>query len=81
MYDLKDESLFHEDALIGGEWRSAAAGRKIEVIDPAMQGVLGTVPDMDGSDTPRGDRGGGECLRAVAQEDACRTRRLAGGLA
>ncbi len=51
MNDLKDKSLFREDGLIGGEWRGAAAGRKIEVIDPATQGVLGTVPDMDGSDT------------------------------
>jgi succinate-semialdehyde dehydrogenase/glutarate-semialdehyde dehydrogenase len=51
MNDLKDKSLFREDGLIGGEWRGAAAGRTIEVIDPATQGVLGTVPDMDGSDT------------------------------
>ncbi|MGO7624044.1 aldehyde dehydrogenase family protein, partial [Rhizobium ruizarguesonis] len=36
---------------IDGEWRGAAAGRTIEVIDPSTQHVLGTVPDMDGSDT------------------------------
>lgn len=51
MKELKDTRLFREDGLIGGEWRGAAAGRKIEVIDPSTQSVLGTVPDMDGSDT------------------------------
>lgn len=51
MKELKDTSLFREDGLIGGEWRGAAAGRKIEVIDPSTQSVLGTVPDMGGSDT------------------------------
>jgi succinate-semialdehyde dehydrogenase/glutarate-semialdehyde dehydrogenase len=49
--ELKDTSLFRERGLIDGEWRGAAAERKIEVIDPATQHRLGTVPDMDGSDT------------------------------
>ncbi|WP_087003996.1 NAD-dependent succinate-semialdehyde dehydrogenase [Rhizobium sullae] len=51
MNELKDTSLFREHGLINGEWRGAAAGRIIEVIDPATQEVLGTVPDMDGGDT------------------------------
>jgi succinate-semialdehyde dehydrogenase/glutarate-semialdehyde dehydrogenase len=51
MNELKDKSLFREHGLIDGEWRSAAAGRKIEVVDPATQQVLGTVPNMDGRDT------------------------------
>ncbi|CAN7702407.1 NAD-dependent succinate-semialdehyde dehydrogenase [Pararhizobium sp. LjRoot238] len=51
MNELKDTSLFREQGLINGEWRGAAAEREIDVIEPATQDVLGTVPDMDGSDT------------------------------
>ncbi|SCW80014.1 succinate-semialdehyde dehydrogenase / glutarate-semialdehyde dehydrogenase [Rhizobium mongolense subsp. loessense] len=51
MNELKDNSLFREHGLINGQWCEAAAGRKIEVFDPATQEALGTVPDMDGTDT------------------------------
>ncbi|MBN9984585.1 NAD-dependent succinate-semialdehyde dehydrogenase [Rhizobium laguerreae] len=51
MNGLRDSSLLREQGLIDGEWRGAAAGHTIEVIDPATQHVLGTVPDMDGADT------------------------------
>ncbi|PKA43539.1 succinate-semialdehyde dehydrogenase (NADP(+)) [Rhizobium sullae] len=51
MNELKDTSLFREHGLINGEWRGAAAGRTIEVFNPATQEALGTVPDMDGNDT------------------------------
>jgi succinate-semialdehyde dehydrogenase/glutarate-semialdehyde dehydrogenase len=49
--ELKDTSLFRERGLIDGEWRGAASGRKIEVLDPASQDAIGVVPDMDGGDT------------------------------
>ncbi|MBX4867526.1 NAD-dependent succinate-semialdehyde dehydrogenase [Rhizobium bangladeshense] len=51
MNGLRDRSLLRQQGLIGGEWCGAAAGRTIEVIDPATQNVLGSVPDMDGADT------------------------------
>ncbi|MFL5010018.1 MULTISPECIES: NAD-dependent succinate-semialdehyde dehydrogenase [Rhizobium] len=51
MNGLRDSSLLRQKGLIDGEWRGAAAGRTIEVIDPASQHVLGTVPDMDGTET------------------------------
>ncbi|WP_315857723.1 NAD-dependent succinate-semialdehyde dehydrogenase [Rhizobium leguminosarum] len=51
MNGLRDSDLLREQGLIDGEWRGAEAGRTIEVIDPATQHVLGTVPDMDGADT------------------------------
>ncbi|MGO8105618.1 hypothetical protein AB9F46_35420, partial [Rhizobium leguminosarum] len=47
MNGLRDSSLLRQQGLIDGEWRWAAAGHTIEVIDPATQHVLGTVPDMD----------------------------------
>ncbi|ATU94187.1 NAD-dependent succinate-semialdehyde dehydrogenase [Phyllobacterium zundukense] len=51
MNELKDTSLFREHGLIDGQWCGAAAGRKIEVINPATQEAIGVVPDMDGGDT------------------------------
>ncbi|MDR3517504.1 MAG: NAD-dependent succinate-semialdehyde dehydrogenase [Azospirillaceae bacterium] len=48
---LKDPGLFRPQGLIGGLWRDAGSGRTIDVIDPATQQVIGTVPDMDGEDT------------------------------
>jgi acyl-CoA reductase-like NAD-dependent aldehyde dehydrogenase len=36
--------------LIGGEWRQAAAGEEIEVVNPATEGVVGTVPAGDATD-------------------------------
>ncbi|UVC12271.1 NAD-dependent succinate-semialdehyde dehydrogenase (plasmid) [Rhizobium sp. TH2] len=51
MQILKDKSLFRQEGLIGGTWCAAASAKTVEVIDPASQKALGTVPDMDGSDT------------------------------
>ncbi|MBY5770884.1 NAD-dependent succinate-semialdehyde dehydrogenase [Rhizobium leguminosarum] len=51
MNGLRDCSLLRQQGLIDGEWREAVAGHAIEVIDPATQHVLGTVPDMDEADT------------------------------
>ena len=51
MTGLTDPSLMRSQALIAGRWCDAASGRRMEVIDPATQEVLGTVPDMDGADT------------------------------
>lgn len=51
MQILKDKSLFRQQGLIGGTWCTAASEKTVDVTDPATQRVLGTVPDMDGSDT------------------------------
>ncbi|WP_077967447.1 NAD-dependent succinate-semialdehyde dehydrogenase [Ensifer adhaerens] len=51
MDDLKDKDLFRQQGLIGGQWRDAASGKALDVIDPATQRVLGTVPDMGGAET------------------------------
>jgi succinate-semialdehyde dehydrogenase / glutarate-semialdehyde dehydrogenase len=47
---LNDPTLFREQGLIGGRWSDGAAGRTMEVQDPATQSAIGTVPDMDGDD-------------------------------
>lgn len=51
MQNLKDTSLFRQQGLIDGTWQDAASAKVIEVIDPATQAVLGTVPDMGEADT------------------------------
>ncbi|MBR0825140.1 NAD-dependent succinate-semialdehyde dehydrogenase [Bradyrhizobium manausense] len=51
MQKLSDKDLFRQQGLIGGQWRRALSGATIDVIDPATQTVLGTVPDMGRDDT------------------------------
>ncbi len=51
MQKLNDKELFRQQALIGGEWQGARSGKTIDVIDPATQSILGTVPDMGRDDT------------------------------
>ncbi|RWH17097.1 MAG: aldehyde dehydrogenase family protein, partial [Mesorhizobium sp.] len=48
MKSLKDKTLFREAGLIGGRWVAAGSGRTVDVIDPATQISIGTVPDMAG---------------------------------
>ncbi len=51
MLNLKDQSLLRQAGLINGEWTAACSGKTINVIDPATQGTIGTVPDMGGEET------------------------------
>jgi len=51
MHQLNDKDLFRQTGLIDGAWVNAASGKTIEVINPASQSPLGTVPDMSGSET------------------------------
>ncbi|GHC73221.1 NAD-dependent succinate-semialdehyde dehydrogenase [Limoniibacter endophyticus] len=49
--NLKDNALFREQGLIGGEWIAARSAKTVDVIDPATQQVLGTIPDMGNTET------------------------------
>ncbi|MND55262.1 NAD-dependent succinate-semialdehyde dehydrogenase [Agrobacterium tumefaciens] len=51
MQGLKDKDLFRQTGLIGDAWKAAASGKVVDVIDPATQAVIGTVPDMGGAET------------------------------
>ncbi|RWA66635.1 NAD-dependent succinate-semialdehyde dehydrogenase [Mesorhizobium sp.] len=51
MRNLKDKSLFREAGLIGGEWVITDSGKTVDVIDPATQAAIGTVPDMAAPET------------------------------
>jgi succinate-semialdehyde dehydrogenase/glutarate-semialdehyde dehydrogenase len=48
---LRDTELFRQRGLIGEEWRDAKSGKTVDVINPATQSVLGTVPDMGAAET------------------------------
>ncbi|MER9063431.1 NAD-dependent succinate-semialdehyde dehydrogenase [Mesorhizobium sp. M0482] len=48
---FNDSDLFRQQALIGGVWRDAETKGVVDVIDPASQSVLGTVPAMGENET------------------------------
>ncbi|QWW71100.1 NAD-dependent succinate-semialdehyde dehydrogenase [Rhizobium sp. WYJ-E13] len=51
MLNLKDQSLLRQAGLINGEWIATRSGKTVDVIDPATQDAIGTVPDMGGEET------------------------------
>ncbi len=44
---VRSSALFHEKALIGGQWRAAASGRSIAVDDPFTGETIAAVPELD----------------------------------
>ncbi|APO79711.1 succinate-semialdehyde dehydrogenase (NADP(+)) protein (plasmid) [Rhizobium etli 8C-3] len=51
MHQLKDKDLFRQVGLIDGTWVKASSSKTIDVIDPASQTTIGTVPDMGQAET------------------------------
>ena len=51
MQTLNEPGLFRQQALAGGDWIAATSGKTVDVMDPATQTVLGTVPDMGAAET------------------------------
>jgi succinate-semialdehyde dehydrogenase/glutarate-semialdehyde dehydrogenase len=49
--ELKDSKLLRQKCYIDGEWRDAAGGQTIDVVNPATQKKIGTVPRMGTVDT------------------------------
>lgn len=43
---LNDESLFKQQCLVAGQWRSSVSGEVIEVNNPATGEIIGTIPAM-----------------------------------
>jgi len=50
---LSDTALFRYRAFINGEWVGADNGETLDVVNPATRKVLGSVPDMGGTETRR----------------------------
>lgn len=49
--NIQSLNIFHQKALIAGEWQEANNGNTIEVINPATSEVIGTVPNMGRAET------------------------------
>ena len=49
--ELKDTKLLRQKCYIDGEWRDAAGGKTIDVVNPATQEKIGTVPRMGAVET------------------------------
>ncbi|MBX6323846.1 MAG: NADP-dependent succinate-semialdehyde dehydrogenase [Rhodospirillaceae bacterium] len=50
---LKDPSLFRQQCYVGGKWVDAQSRETIEVLNPATNQVLGTVPRLGADETCR----------------------------
>lgn len=50
---IKTLSLFKEQAFINGQWQDADKQARLDVINPATNEVIGTVPDMGAAETKR----------------------------
>ncbi|HEX9473110.1 MAG TPA: aldehyde dehydrogenase family protein, partial [Steroidobacteraceae bacterium] len=48
---LTDPKLLRHQCYVGGQWRDAADGRTLPVINPATGATLGTVPQLDAAAT------------------------------
>src|SRR4051812_26205648 len=48
---LKDKDLLRFQGLIDGRWQDARSAATVEVLDPASQSAIGTVPDMGKEET------------------------------
>ncbi|WP_337269217.1 NAD-dependent succinate-semialdehyde dehydrogenase [Oryzifoliimicrobium ureilyticus] len=51
MLKLEDQDLFRQTGIINGEWIAARSGKTVEVINPATQAAIGSVPDMSEIET------------------------------
>ena len=50
---LKDHSLFRQQCYINGKWVDADSGKTVDVVNPATDEVLGTVPNLGAAETRR----------------------------
>ena len=51
--DLKNKSLFKQQCFIDGQWLNADNSQVIQVVNPATDEIIGTVPKMGGNETKR----------------------------
>src|SRR5690606_35752974 len=54
--NLKDQSLFRQAALVGGDWLEANAENGIAVENPATGEIIGHVPKLGAKENARGNR-------------------------
>ena len=62
--NLHDSKLFQQQAFINGQWCAADSGATLEVMNPATQQPLGTVPNMGAGETQRAIEAANQALSA-----------------
>lgn len=62
--NLHDSKLFQQQAFINGQWCAADSGATLEVMNPATQQPLGTVPNMGAGETQRAIEAANQALPA-----------------
>jgi succinate-semialdehyde dehydrogenase/glutarate-semialdehyde dehydrogenase len=76
---LKDTSLFRQQAYVDGAWLDADSGQTIKVNNPATNDILGTVPKMGAAETRRAIEAADKALPAwralTAKERSGKLRR------
>ncbi|MGE8064583.1 NADP-dependent succinate-semialdehyde dehydrogenase [Pseudomonas sp. NPDC089569] len=76
---LKDTSLFRQQAYIDGVWLDADSGQTLKVNNPATNEIIGTVPKMGAAETRRAIEAADKALPAwralTAKERASKLRR------
>ena len=76
---LKDATLFRQQAYIDGGWQDADSGQTLQVTNPATNEVLGSVPKMGAAETRRAIDAANRALPAwralTAKERAQKLRR------
>ena len=82
MLNLKDPSLFRQQAFINGEWCDADDGSTINVSNPATGALIGTIPQMGALEAHRAIAGANAAWKAwrslLAKERATILRRWHG---
>jgi len=48
---IKNKDLFRQQAYVNGKWVNASSGKTFDVVDPASREKIGSVPNMDRTDT------------------------------
>ena len=64
MLQLKDPSLFRQQAYINGQWCDADNGSRFAVTNPATGETIGTVPNMGAAETKRAIAAANEAWKA-----------------
>lgn len=70
MLTLKNSSLFRQQCYINGSWSDADGGETIQVINPATQEVLGSVPKMGGTEARQAIEGADAAWKAWRNKTA-----------
>lgn len=65
---LKNPNLIREKAFIGGQWKDADNGQRLEVTNPADGSILGTVPNVGERETSQAIEMAQQAFKAWAED-------------